>query len=449
MGKYDAWEGFFRDLEGERHEIPLDALEAFVDGDLPPTAIREKAWWSGDRYYAWWLRAGWYASLQPDDGTVVFSKTPFRRGRPAKTTRTPPRVARRPGGGAAHVAPPSGKRIVLVGCVAQKQSSAAPARDLYISPLWRKRRRYAESTGMPWYVLSAEHGVLDPDEVIEPYDRYMERENRAYREQWSRVAASDVLSKCQEHGVTAVELHAGAAYLEHGLISEIRRSGVDAVWPLQGHRIGEQLGWYDRVVAGEPVGGVGVSAPPASTDLVSPSHDHAKAVAEVYRTGVLGESWSDLPEVWSMPETDPRNQRLWITFVAAVDRARDAASLWRSAHDAWDANRWVFDPGAVARRGFAQLADALRFHRVSQRHMPDSAAWRSIAEALASKQCPQPIQAAIDGQPTSAEAVLESLSSAWPHGHANVPPALRAEDRSDVGADARVPPVAPTSVGSK
>jgi hypothetical protein len=418
VGKYDRWEGFFRDLEGDRQEIPIEVLEALVEGELPPTAVHQKAWWSGEHYHAWWLKAGWFASLQPDSGTVIFSRTLFRRGRPATLKRPSSRSPSSSTEPPAAVAAPTERRVVLVGCVAQKQPFAAPARELYVSPLWQKRRRYAESTGMPWFVLSAEYGVLESDRVIEPYDRYMEREDRAYREQWARSAVRDVLSKCREHEVMAVEVHAGAAYLEHGLISGLRRSGIRVIWPLRGHQIGRQLGWYDRIAAGPQADTTeaGPKQPATPKELVRPSHDHAMGVAEVYRTGVLGESWSELPEAWSLPDTDPTDQRLWLTFVASVDRARDAAALWRAARDAWVADRWIFSPAAVIQRGFVELADALRFHGVSQRHMPDTAAWRSVAEALVSAQGPQPIRDAVEGRPASAEQVLGSLAATWPHG---------------------------------
>jgi hypothetical protein len=51
-------------------------------------------------------------------------------------------------------------RVALVSCVKQKRDTAAPARDLYLSPLFRGFRRYAESRADSWYILSAEHGVL-------------------------------------------------------------------------------------------------------------------------------------------------------------------------------------------------------------------------------------------------------------------------------------------------
>lgn len=61
--------------------------------------------------------------------------------------------------------------LVLIGCVKSKLGVPAPAEELYVSPLFRKRRAYAESAGTPWFVLSAEHGLLAPSDVVAPYDR--------------------------------------------------------------------------------------------------------------------------------------------------------------------------------------------------------------------------------------------------------------------------------------
>jgi hypothetical protein len=60
-----------------------------------------------------------------------------------------------------------------VGCSAKKARTARPAADLYMSPLFRAARRYAEATCSRWYVLSALHGLLAPEKVIEPYDQQL------------------------------------------------------------------------------------------------------------------------------------------------------------------------------------------------------------------------------------------------------------------------------------
>lgn len=60
--------------------------------------------------------------------------------------------------------------LVILGCVATKRDEPAPARDLYISPLWEHRRTYAEASGARWLIFSALYGMVEPDRVIKPYD---------------------------------------------------------------------------------------------------------------------------------------------------------------------------------------------------------------------------------------------------------------------------------------
>ena len=57
--------------------------------------------------------------------------------------------------------------FLLVGGVKRKSGWAGPARDVYVSPLWRYRREYAERLAVPWFILSAKHGLLAPDTHID------------------------------------------------------------------------------------------------------------------------------------------------------------------------------------------------------------------------------------------------------------------------------------------
>jgi uncharacterized HhH-GPD family protein len=134
--------------------------------------------------------------------------------------------------------------VVLVGCVKTKALEASPARDLYLSPLFERRRRYAESSGRPWYILSAEHGLLDPGSLIEPYDVYLADQSADYRRAWGEWVAAKL---ARVHGLTdglAIEVHAGAAYVE-AIDEPLRRHGAVLLTPLAGLRRGEQLSWYD------------------------------------------------------------------------------------------------------------------------------------------------------------------------------------------------------------
>ena len=239
MGKYDGWRAFFADLEGDREEIPLDGLDDLIPGGLPDSGRRHKAWWSGERYYAVWREHGLFASLQPVSETVVFTRTRPERGRLAGSSMATAL--------ASPLSQPSvrsmGNRLLLLGCVKTKLSHAAPAKDLYISPLWEKRRGYAEASGQPWRILSAEHGLLHPDEVIEPYDRHLKSQSAAYQREWSARVARSVLAELESLGLGSVEIHASSAYVV-GIEPILTAAGKTVVWPFEGLRQGEHLGWY-------------------------------------------------------------------------------------------------------------------------------------------------------------------------------------------------------------
>lgn len=73
--------------------------------------------------------------------------------------------------------------VVLVGCVKLKAAFALPAEDLYVSPLFKRRRAFAERA-QRWFILSALHGLVRPEQVLEPYDMALADQSRAYRQEW-------------------------------------------------------------------------------------------------------------------------------------------------------------------------------------------------------------------------------------------------------------------------
>jgi hypothetical protein len=101
--------------------------------------------------------------------------------------------------------------------------------------------------------------------------------------------------------------------------------------------------------------------------------------------------------------------RCFITFVAAMDRARDAERLWFSAERVWTHSPWVFDPTTVCTRSFTELSDVLSGSGVSQRHLQDVAAWRTIAESLADRKVVPEVAAAIFDGYGNARLLLEAL----------------------------------------
>lgn len=129
-------------------------------------------------------------------------------------------------------------RVALVSCVRRKRQTAAPARDLYLSPLFRGLRRYAETHADAWYILSAEHGVLCPDEVVAPYERTLSTMPRRERIAWADRVQGQLLEVLPA-GAEVIVL-AGLRYRE-GIEPFLRSHGFSVTVPLEGMKIGQQL----------------------------------------------------------------------------------------------------------------------------------------------------------------------------------------------------------------
>ncbi len=135
--------------------------------------------------------------------------------------------------------------VTLIGCVSKKATGARPARDLYDSELFRRRRAFAERSGRPWLILSALHGVVDPDTVLDPYDVTLKRMPKAARREWGQRVASQLESRFGSLDGVEFEIHAGDEYVT-AIEAPLSERGASIVRPLKGLRIGEQLQWYAR-----------------------------------------------------------------------------------------------------------------------------------------------------------------------------------------------------------
>ena len=139
--------------------------------------------------------------------------------------------------------------VCLVSCVGVKRAVSAPAKDLYQSDWFIKARRYVEAIGCPWFILSAKHGLISPDEVTAPYEQTLNTMGVSERRNWARI----VQKQMDEHMPNAshIVVLAGARYREF-LMDYLRRRADTVDVPMVGLRIGEQLGWLGSHVGHVP-----------------------------------------------------------------------------------------------------------------------------------------------------------------------------------------------------
>ena len=131
---------------------------------------------------------------------------------------------------------PSRGGFLLVASSARmhREAGRAAARDFYDAPRFVKRRLYAEQSGRPWYILSPEHGLLHPDDVIEPSDFSSARWRLPEWESWSARVAEALVEPIASMGARSVEVLAGGPYLDFGLREGLEGLGLQVLIP---HRL--------------------------------------------------------------------------------------------------------------------------------------------------------------------------------------------------------------------
>lgn len=133
--------------------------------------------------------------------------------------------------------------LYLVSCVSQKLPVLAPAKDLYTSPLFRKARSYVEYKSQPWFILSAKHGLVHPDQPIAPYNLTLNTMGVRDRRRW----AKEVLSQLEPHldDAGGLVFLAGQRYRQF-LEPALQQRGISVSVPMEGLTIGKQLSWLHK-----------------------------------------------------------------------------------------------------------------------------------------------------------------------------------------------------------
>jgi hypothetical protein len=137
--------------------------------------------------------------------------------------------------------------IVLVSCVSKKLKEPALARDVYISPWFKKARAYAEHHGDAWYILSARYGLVDPDSFQPPYETTLNRMPANQRKAWAEKVVREItrLFTPEMHRFTVL---AGRRYREYLVPPLVFQHGYVVSEMTNGMGIGRQLQFLGEAV---------------------------------------------------------------------------------------------------------------------------------------------------------------------------------------------------------
>lgn len=270
--------------------------------------------------------------------------------------------------------------VILVGCVKTKSDHGAAAKDLYTSDYFVKMRTFAEESGLPWFILSAEHGLVRPDEWLEPYERYLPTTSPDYRRAWGERAAVQLQEAIGSVDDKTIEIHAGSAYVD-AIAPALRLLGAHVVDRLAGMSMGRRLSWYlDQDVE-----------PTTATEVISQLRDetHARRPADVLATRGAG-------------LTSPGMYSWWVDEEGAADLS---AGLGHRI----DAGLVYAGLAGATRSGGSSSSNTL-WGRLSTMHLGRRHQFSTLRRSLGS------VLARANGQATIDEVAL----TAWMHEHLRV-----------------------------
>ena len=242
-------------------------------------------------------------------------------------------------------------RVGLVACVKTKRPEPSPAKDLYDSPLFREQRRAVESTCDQWYILSARHGLLHPDDMIEPYEETLVGASRRDKRAWAQGVLRQIDAELGDLRGTVVEVHAGKDYYAHGLVAGLEDRGATVELPAEGLSLGQRLAHYagtrrprptppdDRSPARRQDAQASTVAAPRGK--YRPLHDHLAALA----TSSWAASFAELEDVIGdeLPTSARVHRAWWANEASTHSHARAwVAAGWHTQDVQLDSERVTF-----------------------------------------------------------------------------------------------------------
>ena len=264
MGKYEPLARRLVASNGDVVSMTFEEITDVLGSPLANSGRTYQAFWSNPTVALPLARSGFRARPRLGEGRIEFIRI-AAEGTPTSTSR--PTVT--PIG---HAQPD----FVFVGCVKTKLTGRHKAQDIYRSTLFLGRRRYAELRAVPWFILSAKHGLLAPDDEIDSYDVALGDLTPEERQEWGLRVLSAIDQRLGPLDGKTVEVHAGAEYRDYGLRRGLEARGARVVVPLEGVDFGNQLAWYQT--------SVGVAGPHPEAPTTAAQADVPESARRAHRS---------------------------------------------------------------------------------------------------------------------------------------------------------------------
>ena len=133
----------------------------------------------------------------------------------------------------------------LISCSKSKGGHRDLARNMYVSSLYRKSVMAAEGWGLSFSILSAKHGLLDPDEVIEPYDLTLKGASKEFKAEWAHRVDAQIRRSIdpKKHLIVLAGDDYYAPLIEAGM-----KDPLSFFAPMKGLSLGNRLAFLNQSI---------------------------------------------------------------------------------------------------------------------------------------------------------------------------------------------------------
>lgn len=130
-------------------------------------------------------------------------------------------------------------KIALVGCVKSKHIKACLAKNLYNSSLFIKTKTLIELKNdySDWFILSAKYGLINKEEIIEPYELTLSNFTQNELSDWSFKIFNSI--KLLE--LNNLSFFCGKLYHNKYLLSLLDKEKIQYNFPMGNLSIGKRL----------------------------------------------------------------------------------------------------------------------------------------------------------------------------------------------------------------
>jgi len=134
-------------------------------------------------------------------------------------------------------------KIALISCTKLKQSYSCQAQEMYLpSQLFKKASHYIKKQNYDkWFILSAKYGLLNPNNIIKPYDLTLNNMKSEEVKKWSEKVFNQLVI-CN---IDEIDFYTGEKYRKY-LIPLLEEKNIICNIPLKELGIGRQLQYYKR-----------------------------------------------------------------------------------------------------------------------------------------------------------------------------------------------------------